>query len=49
MILDFKEIPKANDANGHQDTFEFFARKFLEMMGYTIIQDPSRGPDKGKH
>ena len=48
MILDFKEIPKANDANGHQDTFEFFAREFLEMMGYTIIQDPSRGPDKGK-
>ena len=48
MILDFKEIPQANKATGEQDKFEFFAREFLVMMGYTILQDPNRGPDRGK-
>lgn len=45
MILDFKEIPEANSKNGLQDTFELFARDFLEYLGYKIITDPNRGPD----
>jgi hypothetical protein len=46
-ILDFKEIPQANLANGAQDTFELFAREFLTYMGYKIIIDPNRGADGG--
>jgi hypothetical protein len=30
--LDFKEIPQANLASGEQDTFELFAREFLECL-----------------
>lgn len=48
MILDFKEIPKANTGNGDQDTFELFARDFLEFLGYEILQNPDRGPDGKK-
>ncbi|MCB0701367.1 MAG: restriction endonuclease [Candidatus Kapaibacterium sp.] len=48
MILDFKEIPQANKANGYQDTFELFARDFLEVLGYEIIQQPDRGADGKK-
>lgn len=48
MILDFKEIPKANTGNGEQDTFELFARDFLEILGYKIIQNPDRGADGKK-
>lgn len=48
MILDFKEIPQANFGNGDQDTFEFFARDFLEVLGYEIIQHPDRGADGKK-
>ncbi len=47
-VLDFKEIPEANKASGLQDTFELFARDFLEFMGYKIISDPDRGADGGK-
>lgn len=47
-IIDFKEIPEAHIANGQQDSFELFARDFLEYMGYKIIVDPSRGADGGK-
>ncbi len=47
-ILDFKEIPQANQGNGKQDTFELFARDFLEFMGYKILTDPDRGADAGK-
>ena len=32
--LDFKEIPLANLADGEQDTFELFAREFLELFGF---------------
>lgn len=46
-ILDFKEIPKAHEANGLQDTFELFSRDFLSFMGYKIITDPDRGADGG--
>lgn len=48
MILDFKEIPQANTGNGDQDTFELFARDFLEVLGYDIIQHPDRGADGKK-
>jgi len=50
-ILDFKEIPSSNvtkSASGEQDTFELFARDFLEMLGYKIISPPNRGADRGK-
>lgn len=45
MILDFKEIPKANQGGGFQDTFELFTRDFLEYLGYKIIEHPDRGAD----
>lgn len=48
MIIDFKEIPKANDGNGEQDRFEQFACDFLETIGYKIIRRPDRGPDGKK-
>lgn len=48
MILDFKEIPQANKADGLQDTFELFARDFLEVLGYKILQHPDRGADGKK-
>ena len=46
-VLDFKEIPEAHIATGEQDTFELFARDFLEFIGYKIITDPDRGADGG--
>lgn len=45
MILDFKEIPQANKGGGLQDTFELFARDFLDYLGYNIVEDPDRGAD----
>lgn len=48
MILDFKEIPVANQGGGLQDTFELFTRDFLQYLGYRIICDPDRGPDGKK-
>lgn len=47
MIIDFKEIPKANSFDGDQDVFESFARDFFEAIGYQIIESPSRGADHG--
>jgi hypothetical protein len=47
-LLDFKEISQANNSNGEQDSFELFARDFLEMLGFEIISEPDRGPDGGK-
>ena len=47
MIIDFKEIPKANSSAGNQDTYELFFRDFLELLGYEIIGIPSRGADGG--
>jgi hypothetical protein len=46
--LDFKEIPQANLANGEQDTFEMFAREFLEITGYKVLSGPDRGADLGR-
>ncbi|MFH6959166.1 restriction endonuclease [Flavobacterium aquidurense] len=48
MIIDFAEIPLANTGIGDQDTFELFARDFLEELGYEIISNPARGADNGK-
>lgn len=47
-LLDFKEIPKANQSSGKQDTFELFARDFLGMLGFKIITEPDRGQDGGR-
>src|SRR3972149_1526333 len=47
-IIDFCEIPLGNKSTGMQDTFELFARDFLEYMGYIIVQGPDRGADGGK-
>jgi hypothetical protein len=47
-VLDFREIPEAHLATGHQDRFELFARDFLEYLGYGIVESPSRGSDGGK-
>src|SRR5215471_499894 len=46
--LDFKEIPRANVASGEQDTFEMFAREFLELFGFKALTGPDRGPDLGR-
>lgn len=46
--LDFKEIPEAHIAKGQQDTFEMFARDFLELISFEIELNPSRGADEGK-
>jgi hypothetical protein len=47
MTINFKEIEKANSGTGYQDTFELFARDFLENRGFEIIGDPARGADGG--
>lgn len=47
-IIDFKEIPKANIANGEQDCFELFAREFFHALGFAIVEDPDRGQDGGR-
>ena len=41
-MINFKEIPH-ND-----DTWELFARDFLEELGFHIESPPDRGPDGGK-
>lgn len=47
-LIDFKEIPRANSANGQQDTFELFAREFFEAVGMRIVDGPDRGADGGR-
>lgn len=47
-IIDFKEIPQANIANGKQDSFELFAREFFNALGFFIVEDPDRGQDGGR-
>lgn len=46
--IDFTGIPQANNSGGDQDTFELFARDFLEKRGFQILQGPDRGPDGGR-
>jgi hypothetical protein len=47
-IIDFKEIPEAHKPTGDQDVFELFARDFLEALGFSIIEGPGRGIDRGR-
>ena len=47
-LIDFKEIPKANIADGKQDIFELFAREFFTALGFSIVEDPDRGQDGGR-
>lgn len=47
-IIDFKEIPKANVANGNQDVFELFASEFFHALGFFVLEDPDRGQDGGR-
>jgi hypothetical protein len=46
--LDFKEISQGNVADGKQDSFELFAREFVEKLGYKVISGPDRGSDGGR-
>lgn len=46
-LIEFKEIPAANSNEGQQDTFELFARDFLEYNGFKVIVPPGRGADGG--
>jgi hypothetical protein len=45
--INFKEIPEAHLGGGLQDTFELFTRDFLELLGYEVFVNPSRGADGG--
>jgi hypothetical protein len=47
-IIDFKEISQGNISDGRQDTFELFARDFLQMLGFKIEIGPDRGQDGGR-
>jgi len=47
-VLEFTEIAAAHKPGGKQDTFELFARDFLDCMGYQIVSGPDRGPDQGR-
>ena len=47
-IIDFTEIPVANKGGGSQDSFELFAREFLDKIGFKIIDGPDRGADLGR-
>lgn len=47
-ILNFKEIPQSNLADGNQDMFEQFARDFFLMLGFEIENGPDRGQDGGR-
>ena len=46
--LDFREIPEAHKSTGMQDTFELFARDFLQHLGYAVMRGPDRGQDGGR-
>jgi hypothetical protein len=46
-VLDFKEIPSAA-AGAARDQFELFAREFLDLVGFRIIEGPDRGADAGR-
>lgn len=47
-MIDFREIPQANIANGEQDRFELFAREFFDALGFSVIEGPDRGQDGGR-
>lgn len=41
MVIDYREIPAANAADGNQDKFELFAREYLVAIGLEIESDPN--------
>lgn len=45
--LNFEEIAPAHTGE-NRDQFELFARDFLEAEGFTIVDQPDRGPDAGR-
>lgn len=47
-LVDLKEIPSSHPSKGKPDTFELFARDFLEAIGFRIIEGPDRGADRGR-
>jgi hypothetical protein len=47
-IIDFKEIPLSSSAGSARDQFELFAREFLQVQGFRIVEAPDRGPDQGR-
>ena len=46
-ILDFKEIAIASQGPD-RDSFELFAREFLVLVGFKVLEGPDRGPDGGR-
>lgn len=46
-VVDFKEISVAYQG-GERDSFELFAREFLDKTGFNIVTDPDRGADGGR-
>jgi Restriction endonuclease len=45
--LNFKEIPSPQAGPG-RDQFELFAREFLVLKGFKVVDGPDRGPDNGR-
>jgi len=46
--LDWNEMPAAHEGGPDQDRFELFARDFLDAQGFTIVEGPGRGVDRGR-
>ncbi|MCA0174569.1 restriction endonuclease [Bacillus sp. RAR_GA_16] len=44
-FLNFKEIESSRGSN---NTFEYFARDFLKLLGFVIVDGPYDGPDGGR-
>lgn len=47
-MIDFSEIEPSDSGRGLSDRFELFARDFLEIQGFKIVQNPGRGSDRQK-
>lgn len=48
MLINFNEIPSQSDSQQLSDSFELFARDFLQNLGFEIVSDPNRGADGKK-
>ncbi|MEZ4442924.1 MAG: hypothetical protein R3B72_27765 [Polyangiaceae bacterium] len=48
MSIDFTEVPPAHKGGAKADTWEFFARDFLQALGLEHESGPDRGPDDGR-
>lgn len=47
-MIDLTEIPSARGGSEAQESFELFAREFLEAIGFDCVSGPDRGADDGK-